>query len=262
MYREYDPVFVLSTGRSGTKFLASLMQHSDLTDAYHEAEPRLMSLMNYAFHHQHRKETLQKIIEAARFELILKSFIKGKIYFEANHCLTFFASQLNLMFPESRFIVLVRHPGDFVASAARKGFLKNENIWEAGRIKMNNRVKWSKLSHIEKLAWLWTSTHLFIDKFLKTISEERYFLIRFEEMVSQHEKLADLLMFTGLDDINSRKLIKLQDERVNELKILAYEPDTMRKNKDFPAYAKWDPQMINSLKKYTGDIPAKYGYNL
>jgi hypothetical protein len=36
-----SPVFVLSTGRTGTQFLTELLSHSSLVRAYHEPEPTL-----------------------------------------------------------------------------------------------------------------------------------------------------------------------------------------------------------------------------
>jgi len=121
MYDTYKPVFILSTGRTGTQFLALLFQDSKVIEAHHEAFPNLQYFSNFAYHSQKKKGTLEKIIDTARVELMLESYIKDKIYVESNQCLTFYAYALMKLYKNSKFVHIVRHPGDFVRSGIRKG---------------------------------------------------------------------------------------------------------------------------------------------
>ena len=149
MYNDYSPVFILSTGRSGSKFLAALLDCAENVTAYHEPRPTLMYFSNYACYHQEEEKVLTNIIDAARMELILAVFIKNRIYAESNQCLTFFAPVIARRFKKSIFVHLVRHPGDFVTSAVKKGWHKNDSIWEAGRVKMADKNQWHRMDQIE-----------------------------------------------------------------------------------------------------------------
>jgi hypothetical protein len=94
MYHEYSPVFVLTAGRSGSKFVAELLNLSPGISAFHEPRPTLQYFSNFACHHQHLAETLNGMIDAARMEMVLETYISGKVFVESNQCLTFFAPAL------------------------------------------------------------------------------------------------------------------------------------------------------------------------
>ncbi len=98
MYHEYAPVFILTTGRSGSKFLASLLNHSPNVLAYHEPQPTLQYFPHFAYYNQNKKDVLIKMINAARMELILEVYIKEKIFVVSNQCLTFFAPAISVLF--------------------------------------------------------------------------------------------------------------------------------------------------------------------
>lgn len=158
LFNRYRPVFILSPGRSGSKFIAELLNLSPALSAFHEPRPALQYCANFAFLHRGETPLLAKMIEAARFELMLDTFIKGRTYVESNQCLTFFAPAIAGLFRGAKFVRLTRHPGDFVASAARKGWYRNDTIWEAGRPKPADEKRWESWSQTEKLAWLWDTT--------------------------------------------------------------------------------------------------------
>ena len=71
MYQAYSPVFILSTGRPGSKFMAKLLALSSRIISFHEPRPTLQYFSNHAFHNQTAKNALSKMIEAARMESIL-----------------------------------------------------------------------------------------------------------------------------------------------------------------------------------------------
>lgn len=262
MYREYSPVFVLSTGRSGSKFLANLLAHAPNVAAFHEPRPTLQYFSDYAFHHQEEKEILTNMIDAARMESILEIFIKDKIYVESNQCLSFFAPVIAERFKESRFVHVVRHPGDFVRSAVRKGWHRNDSIWEAGRVKIADNDRWDPMDQIEKLAWVWETTNRFIDSFKEGLSSSRSLTLTFEELVSDVEAAARLLEFTGGGAIDPVKIREMQSARVNELYIHPGEPPNMKKVVDFPRYADWDGEMKAKLVRIAADLASTYSYRL
>jgi hypothetical protein len=261
MYNMYPSVFILSTGRAGSKFLAALLDQSGNVTAYHEPRPTLQYFSNYAFHCQD-EEILSKIINAARMELILEVFIKNKIYVESNQCLAFFAPVIANLFKKSKFVHLVRHPGDFVRSAIRKGWHKNDSIWESGRVKMADKNLWSKMDQIEKLSWVWNITNRFIEEFKSGIEDDRINVCKLENLSENKEKIKELLQFARARDTQWEKIKVLQKEGVNKFRIGPNEPPNMKKTYDFPVYTEWNNGMKKKLKTIVNDLAVLYGYRL
>ena len=61
MYTEYSPVYILSTGRSGSKFITHLLNQSSNITAFHEPKPTLLYFSNFAYHHQEEEKILSNI---------------------------------------------------------------------------------------------------------------------------------------------------------------------------------------------------------
>lgn len=262
MYNNYAPVFILSTGRSGSKFLPELLNLSPNIAAYHEPSPTLEYFSNYAYHHQQEQEMLVKMIDAARMELILTDLIKDKIYIESNQCLTFFAPALARLFKKSRFVHIVRHPGDFVRSAVRKGWHKNDSIWESGRLKMADEKQWAEMDQIERLAWLWNTTNQFIEDFKQTIEKERTAFFKLEDLSCDINVVKKLICFSGGKEIPSADIEKMQNTKVNELYIGPDEPPNMKKIADFPPFEEWNHDLKERLKRHTLELAISYGYRV
>ncbi len=262
MYNSYSPVFVFSTGRAGSKFLASLLDISPNITSYHEAEPRLQYFPNFIYHNQNKKEVLTKIIEAARMELILGVYIKNKIFVETNHCLTFFAPVIVELFNESKFVHLVRHPGDFVRSALRKGWHRNDSIWESGRVRMKCNEEWYELDQIEKLSWVWKITNGFIEEFKNEVEAGRIRTYKIEDISCSTDTVQSLFRFVGSSGIPLENIRKIQNTRVNEFRKGPDEPPNMKKLAVFPEYENWTPEMKRKLRKHTRSLAVKYGYDL
>jgi hypothetical protein len=262
MYHDYSPVFVLSTGRSGSKLIVNLLNLSDNVTAYHEPRPMLQYFSNYAYHHQQEEEILCNMINAARMELVLEVFIKNQIYVESNQCLTFFAPVIAQLFKKSKFVHLVRNPGDFVRSAVRKGWHKNDSIWESGRVKMGDKEQWAQMDQIERLSWLWMTTNQFIEDFKTQVHKSRAFTLKFEDLVQKEKTVKKLLKFIDCHHIAPEKIEQIQRTKINELHINPNEPPTMKKVADFPLFNQWDDETKHKLAGLVKDTSLRYGYVL
>jgi hypothetical protein len=262
MYNDYSPVFVLSTGRSGSKLIVNLLNLSANVTAYHEPRPTLEYFSNYAFHQQQEEEILSNMINATRMELVLEVFIKNQIYVESNQCMTFFAPLIAQLFKKAKFVHVVRHPGDFVRSANRKGWHRNDSIWESGRVKMADQNQWNQMDQIEKLSWVWNATNQFIEDFKVPIEKERIIDFRIEDLYEKDDEVNRLLDFVGAENINYKDVKKLQKTKVNPFRIGTNEPPNMKKIADFPPYREWTSEMKQKLREYTGKFAALYRYEL
>jgi hypothetical protein len=261
-FKNYKPVFILNTGRSGSAFIKTIFDQFDSIEAHHEAFPNLFLLSNFAYSNQQNIEALEKIFEAARMELILKSAIENKIYIESNQCLVFYVNQIKHLFPQARFIHLTRHPGDFVRSAIMKGWHKNDSVWELGRIKSSNKQKWDSFSQTEKLSWVWHSTHNYIEQF-KLIHNDSFLTLRLEDLIADTVNFKELLTFIGVDNhLTNKQIEDVLSHRVNKLTISKDEPNNMFKTSDYPKYNKWNAEEKDKLKNIVQESSDKYNYEL
>lgn len=260
--KEYRPVFVLNTGRSGSAFIKTLLMNFKDVSSHHEAFPNLFLQSNYAFHNQDKEEVLAKIFESSRMELLLESFVKNEIYVESNQCLVFYINQIISIFPNAKFVHLVRHPGDFVTSAIKKGWHKNDSVWELGRIKTKNEEKWKLLSHTQKLSWVWNETHAFIEEF-KSQNKSSVLTLKFEDLVNSTDEVLKLLKFTGINNMYSKKYLKkLISKKVNEVNVAKGEPNNMFKLDYYPKYTSWTNVQKKELISITDSLSDRYNYKL
>jgi hypothetical protein len=262
MYRRYKPVFILTTGRSGSKFVVELLNLAPDVSAFHEPRPTLQHFADFAFRHQAEVETLTRMIDAARMEMILETLIKGRVFVESNQCLTFFAPAIAALFGSAKFVHLVRHPGDFVASAARKGWYVNDSIWEAGRPKPLETGRWSAWDQMRKLVWLWTATNGYLEDFKKNLDRRRHLTVRLEDLTEGRECVQRVLAFCGAGPVDWTQVEKAQRTKVNELQIFPDEPANMRKNPNFPPYGQWSDAQKQWFRESVGHLTRLYDYEI
>lgn len=190
--------FVLSTGRAGSRTMASVLSQSPSCECLHEPEPRLIA------------ETVQFRYGAISLERMTKlvsgrgtTQIPDRVYGEANNRLSLVVPALRAAYPEARFVWLVRDGRDFVASADQRGWYhppedgKQRNEWEATRLRGDlagavSSERWEAWSPFERICWSWTYVNGLIRDELLASGAEPY-LLRLEELASAVDDLADFL---------------------------------------------------------------------
>jgi hypothetical protein len=263
MYRTYSPVFVLSTGRAGSRFIHMAMSQFEDLQSYHEAFPNLQYFSDFAYHNQEAQDVLTAMFQAARMELILDAYNNNRIFLESNQCLVFFANVIAALYPNARFVHIIRHPGDFIRSAVMKGWHSNDSIWESGRVKISDKEEWNKLSQFQKLAWTWRSTNEYIRHFINNQDPGKVLTVRFEDLTSQPETFLKLLSFTGSEKTLPRdEIVQLLRNKINEIEIFPNEPDNMRKVKNYPHYISWSNDLKESIRKETEPLARCYNYEI
>jgi len=242
------PIFVLSTGRCGTKWLTKLLSSSKFVFLNHSLQPELVRQSKLAYEMRlDNPNNLGEFVRAARDDLISYAYCQNLTYVETNNKITFFAHTLSKIYPRSKFIHLYRHPSDFVRSGMRRNWYES-HLSDLGRITMKSFEKWQKMTQFEKIAWLWNETNYFIECFLNNIHNSQHISLACEDMFSVPGSVAELCEFIGAEDISNRHIKKIQRKRVN-----------VQNYGNFPNYKDW-PQ---ELKIQLGDwcpLAVKYGY--
>ena len=210
--------FVLSTGRCGTKLLTNMFEsHQDVL-AFHEPIPELIYFNKFAYeNHQTEHVTLLKMIDIARYEYIRKAFLLEKHYVETNNGITFFAHQLAQLYPNAKFIHLIRHPLAFVRSGYSRGWYTGKIGYDESKIlPVSDNNNWHQLSQVGKIAWLWNGTNSFIHEFKKDLPEHRVLTVTAEGLFKDTEVMAGILKFLNLPSINDRIIDKFLSKKVNK----------------------------------------------
>lgn len=206
--------FILSTGRSGTQFIAKLLSSVRGCVCSHEPAPELILESSGYRYGTVVKSELVKILRDTR-----SPTVDGFIYCEANQTLSLIVPALNKAFPEARYIWLIRNGLDFVASAYQKqwysGHSENhdryedcpplEKMWIDGRIQGDrcgdmNTDEWEKLDRFGRCCWYWSYVNRIIEHDLKMHCADDFMSVRLEEIDREFDNLVEWM---GVEPLNA-----------------------------------------------------------
>lgn len=209
------PVFVLSTGRCGTMLLTELLKTSKDLAPVHEPFPELSYHSALAFEEPQENKNLKTAIDTARYEGIRNAYLLGKRYVETNNRITFFAYYLAELYPQAKFVHLVRHPKGFIKSGVARDWYSGKTLYDEGRIKDEELFK--DFNQQQKIAWLWAQTNQFAEDF-RQAHPDRCFLLRSEDLFEGNERVEEILVRLGVSDISKNSIQKATRSKVNQSK--------------------------------------------
>ena len=173
-FNNYKCIFVLSTGRCGTKLLTKILNFSSELWVDHKPSPELAFQSYRAYKYQYTLDQLKTDFSNSRLDMIKKCYKNSLIYCETNNRISLYARAISNIFPNAKFIHLVRHPGEFVRSGIRRGYYTRMNAEISGHLEPRENSslieKWSIMSQIEKIAWQWNTINSEIENFKKNIT--------------------------------------------------------------------------------------------
>jgi len=152
--------FILSTGRTGTKFLAQLLDNDPNAKVFHEPYKRDFGAYVHAYYSE---ELAMAYIRDFRAKLILD--IDVNIYGEVNGVLRRHVKALQSFFPEAKIFHLVRDGRDVIRSMFSRSIMTKNNI-VSKRIhpKENDSFygAWPEMNRFEKICWFWNIENKFL----------------------------------------------------------------------------------------------------
>lgn len=233
-----SPVFVLSTGRCGTKWLSELLRLDPRLHINHSDYPELIRHSRLAYEcYDQEPRIFQEIIRASRDGYILNAYRHHQTYIETNNRITFFAYAIKQVYPDARYIHLVRHPGNFVRSGLRRDWYQGERH-DVGRIRHNDPELWKKLTDTAKIAWLWNETNQYIEDFLKNVEPDQFFQIKIEQIWNNIDVCAEICRFLGAK-IDHKDIASMLDRKINQQLIGS-----------IPNYKYWDNKKKLEVRQY------------
>lgn len=246
-----SPMFVLSTGRCGTKWLTELLRQDPCMRVNHNDYPELIRHSQLAYEqYVESPRVFQEIIRATRDGYILDAHRRNRVYVETNNRITFFAYAIRAVYPKARFIHLVRHPGDFVRSGLRRGWYHGGRH-DVGRLRdIRNPTKWETMTDIEKIAWLWNETNQYIEDFLSTLDNpSTHLVVKAEEMFSNVEAGTRICEFVGAK-VSHRFIAAMLDRKINQQRMGAV-----------LSYERWSKKDKSQLRRHV-PLAEYYGYEV
>jgi hypothetical protein len=238
--------FVLAIGRSGTKFLADLLNKAPGTYVAHEPVQRDFRAYQRAFHSE--EEAMKYIQGFRKREIYLRCRDKGiNTYGEVDSVLRRHGNALREAFPRASFIHLIRDGRDVVRSMISRDTLtprdpKTKYIYPTSKDLFKDQ--WPHMSRFERLCWLWAVEN----GYLRGCIGHK---VRFEEVISDYEYFRQEILDPLCLDIPEetwRKAVRL--------------PKNVTKQYGIPHWTTWKASETQTFLRICGREMRANGYKI
>lgn len=236
--------FMLAIGRSGTKFLADLLNKAPGAYVVHEPVREDFQAYQEAFHSD--KKGIDYVQSFRKKEIYLRARSKNiETYGEVNPALRRHCHALKQAFPNATFIHLVRDGRDVIRSMMSRNTMTSKDP-NTRRIYPTNGDRWydewGKMNRFEKLCWYWQVANGYLRNSIpKTI--------QFEKLISSYEYFRENL----LDPLN----INITKDVWREATAI---PKNSTKKYTIPDWSNWGSEKTETFWKICGEELLKNGY--
>ncbi len=245
------PVFILSTGRTGTTFLADFLNHYGNITAAHEPKPsRVLRMWSMAsLEGRVSKDYLAAAFSKKRHKALKN--VHTPVYIESNPFVAGFTDALKELFDDPIIIHVVRDPRTYITSSINHGntvglksfFNKYVPFW----VYTPKGYRQSQLEPVLRTAEHWRVINETLQKYGK--SSKNYYLFKFEEVFSgKQEKLGDLLKIIGAP---KGALEEFKNSKV---------PRNKAQHNQIKSWEEWPKSQREQVEKICGKLMQSYGY--
>lgn len=249
-----NPVFFLSTGRCGTAWFSKLISSDKTIKALHNPTPTLAIQSRLAFNYLYKleandkiQELLKEIFLAGREAQLRYSYKTKRRIVETNNGITFFSPVLAELFPNAKFVHLIRNPYEFINSGFRRRYYSGSTE-DLRRITTDKVFDlWDNTDQIVKIAWLWSATNDFIYDFSKRYPDRTYSFNFSNDLNPQ--KVNDLMSFLE---------INIPENRIQRL---ISKPVNIQKGGSEINHKKWSDKQKEQVRNLLDDLIGKVDFN-
>ena len=246
---ENEAFFVLSAGRCGTMTLAHLLGTAANASVWHHPQPDPIKESLLAYWDSIDKRAA---FWKARQPVIYKAWAEDLIHGETDILMTPFCDMIAKEIPDSKFIVLVRNPWDFVRSGMRRNYYCG-HPWDFGRLhpveNTTEHEEWSVLNQFEKICWLWRETYERILAITDSIPKHRVQIVRFEDLIEDRPKIKEIFQFLGLEGYDESQLDAILQRKLNAQTV-----------GEFPDASNWPADLRENLWKECQKVAERFDY--
>ena len=199
-------LFITGTGRCGTKSMAIALNGNheyNVTWFIEEVYKKVVKEDIYPF------ETLGDRIRIAKlmYDNIDENFI------DSSNITAHFIDGISYLYPDAKFILLVRNGIDFTRSAVLRGWHTYDGYDHIPRPDTFLRKSWDVMSNVERCAWMWVNKNEIILNRAKTIPQKQFRIVGIEDCGS-YGYLDNLEAWSGIK-FEDRKLFTVEKEKLN-----------------------------------------------
>lgn len=252
--RVHRYVFVLSTGRAGTKLLTNIFNRSYSAYAMHSPVIDLAHQSYLSYDAGYPTECLKSAILHSRLDLWKQYYSRDLTYIETNNRISMYALALSELLPNSRFIHLIRHPADFVRSGMNRGYYLSADPEQWGHLEPRPsdalHLRWGSLDRVAKIAWQWNTINENIDTFKDSINQNRVITVKSDSLFTNCNCVTQILEHAWISDFSISQIEKMINIRVNK-----------QKKSTFPRYEDWTLEQREMLREYA-PLAQRYGFDL
>lgn len=249
-------VFVLSTGRTGTKTLAEGLAGGDILAEHQPPFSRILTVAsNYYLHGWLSRPILEQLVRWLREPQILNANCR---YYIQTYSLDYLPAKIiSQRLPNVYVIHLVRDPRTFVRSYLNwmhtrfNSFVANKLVfgWHPSGLftrAVPGRV-WLRMNEFQKVCWHWTYKNALLERLFE--GDARYKRARFEDLFLSEgtETLHDILTFAG---------VPYRDGFESAIR----QSKNRSRKSYFPAWQEWSVERRQQLLEMCGSQMRHYGY--
>jgi hypothetical protein len=263
--------FGFGHGFGGTHLLANLLNILPNVDCKHErkgpnSKYAMFDKYMDVFHGDVSAGDVAVKLE--RLDMVSSIIRGGKVFGEVNGILGFFVTPLFKMWPDAKFIYMMRDPRGQVRTAYNTGIFDDgvsktilsahpdwDSVWwwpfPASTDPTFNR--WNVLSNYEKCAWFWAAYNDFVIFQLEKLPGKQVFYYKFEDMIKGN-RIDELYKFLGLN--------KPMDSQIQKIVAIKHGKTPTRVVNPIPT---WDAQnkiQQKSVLEFVEQTMKKLGYEV
>jgi SAM-dependent methyltransferase len=224
LHQETKPIFIVSSGRSGTQMMQRLFERFPSVEAHHEYLCTHVQPLAVKYVHGllERKEVVERLAELHGSAISLSP---KPIWIDSSNKLSWLIGPLRELFPTARFVHLVRDGRKVVSSFFHK--LKDECYddastaalqawidepdkhpmpppekkywWNAARPGTEDGERFRTLDQFGRICRHWVHVHQVIFAEFEEVSQSHKRFYRLEDLHRRPDLVCDLLEFIGLD---------------------------------------------------------------
>ena len=148
-----------------------------MVSSFHEPAPKLYGL-GKVLYEAGPSEAVQQVAMASftvlRGDLLKDALCNRSAYIETSPQVTFLAPAIKTLYPQARFIHLVRKPGEVVRSAMRRQWYQGNRADQTRIVPRKGSafaISWEQWSPLQKNYWLWAETNRWIAFFMEDLPQ-------------------------------------------------------------------------------------------
>jgi hypothetical protein len=238
--------FILAIGRSGSMFLAHLLDQAPEARVYHEPTRVDFAAYTEAFYDQKAAEDYLSRYRKKEIYLRMRDS-QSATYGEVNTNLRRHCNALKRVFPDATFVHLVRDGRDVIRSMmSRRTFRSWDPVTSLIRPQEGDPQcdTWPGMNRFEKLCWYWSAEN----RYLRNCVQRT---VRFEDLISDYGYFEDSLL--------SPLQLEIADQAWREASMT---PKNVTRRYRIPHWSSWDVTMQRAFERICGEEMARNGYRL